>query len=363
MMRAALALARRSLGRTWPNPAVGCVMVRDGEILARGRTREGGRPHAEADAIAQAVAAGQSLKGATAYVTLEPCSHHGRTPPCADALVAAGISRVVSALEDPDPRVSGQGHARLEAAGISVQIGDGGAEAAEINTGFLLRIREGRPLFHLKMAGSLDGRIATASGESKWITGEAARRDGHRLRAIHDAILIGAATAAADDPELTCRLPGLGVRSPVRIVLDSQARLLPRSKLATSARVTPVWLVCTKSAPAERRDALSALGVEVVEVDGAIDGRIDVAAAARVLGARGLTRVLVEGGGQVAASFLKAGLIDAISSYRAGLVLGGDSRSAVGGLEFARLGSAPRFRLVSARQLQGDTLESWRRED
>lgn len=363
MMRAALALARRSLGRTWPNPAVGCVMVRDGEILARGRTREGGRPHAEADAIAQAVAAGQSLKGATAYVTLEPCSHHGRTPPCADALVAAGISRVVSALEDPDPRVSGQGHARLEAAGISVEIGDGGAEAAEINTGFLLRIREGRPFFHLKMASSLDGRIATASGESKWITGEAARRDGHRLRAIHDAILIGAATAAADDPELTCRLPGLGVRSPVRIVLDSQARLSPRSKLATSARVTPVWLVCTKSAPAERRDALSALGVEVVEVDGAIDGRIDVAAAARVLGARGLTRVLVEGGGQVAASFLKAGLIDAISSYRAGLVLGGDSRSAVGGLEFARLGSAPRFRLVSARQLQGDTLESWRRED
>ncbi len=362
MMRAALALARRSLGRTWPNPAVGCVIVRDGQVIARGRTRDGGRPHAEADAIAAATVSGQSLKGATAYVTLEPCSHHGRTPPCADALVASGVARVVSALEDPDPRVKGQGHARLKAAGIAVEVGEGAAEAAEINTGFLLRIREGRPLFHLKIASSLDGRIATASGESKWITGEAARRDGHRLRAIHDAILVGAATATADDPDLTCRLPGLEGHSPVRIVLDSQARLSPRSKLATSARATPVWLVCTKSAPADRRDALAGLGVEILEVDSGSDSRIDVSAAAQALGARGLTRVLVEGGGQVAASFLKAGLVDGISSYRAGLVLGGDSRSAVGGMEFARLGSAPRFRLVSARQLQGDTLETWRRE-
>jgi len=362
MMRAALALARRSLGRTWPNPAVGCVIVRDGQVIARGRTRDGGRPHAEADAIAEATASGVSLIGATAYVTLEPCSHHGRTPPCADALVAAGIVRVVSALEDPDPRVKGQGHARLEAAGVAVVVGEGAADAAAVNAGFLLRVRQGRPLFQLKIAGSLDGRIATASGESKWITGEAARRDGHRLRAIHDAILVGAATAAADDPELTCRLPGLGSRSPVRIVLDSQARLSPRSKLATSARVTPVWLVCTKSAPADRRDTLNELGVDIVDVDAGSDGRIDVSAAAQALGRRGITRVLVEGGGQVAASLLKAGLVDGISSYRAGLVLGADSRSAVGGLDFARLGSAPRFRLISARPLQGDTLETWRRE-
>lgn len=363
MMRAALALARRSLGSTWPNPAVGCVIVQDGQVISRGRTRDGGRPHAEADAIAEAARAGLSLNGATAFVTLEPCSHHGRTPPCADALVAAGIARVVSALEDPDPRVMGQGHARLKAAGIAVEVGEGGADAAEINAGFLLRVREGRPLFHLKIAGSLDGRIATASGESQWITGEAARRDGHRLRAIHDAILVGAATAAADDPELTCRLPGLAARSPVRIVLDSQARLSPTSRLATSARRTPVWLVCTNAAPAARREALAALGVEIVEVERASDGRIDVLAAARALGLRGLTRVLVEGGGQVAAAFLKAGLVDRISSYRAGLVLGEDGRSAVGGLEFARLSSAPRFRLVSARSLQGDTLETWRRED
>ena len=362
-MRAALALARRSLGRTWPNPAVGCVIVRGGHVLARARTRDGGRPHAEADAIAEAAKAGVSLEGATAYVTLEPCAHHGRTPPCADALVSARVVRVVSALEDPDPRVKGQGHARLKAAGITVEVGEGAADAAEINAGFLLRVRAGRPLFHLKMAGSLDGRIATASGESKWITGPAARQDGQRLRAIHDAILIGAATAAADDPDLTCRLPGLGAYSPVRIVLDSQARLPPTSRLATSARATPVWLVCTRDALADRRDRLAGLGVEIVEVEVGTDGRIDVAAAAQALGARGLTRVLIEGGGQVAASFLKAGLVDGISSYRAGVILGEDGRSAVGGLEFARLGSAPRFRLVSARQLLGDTLETWRRED
>ena len=358
MMRAALALARRSLGRTWPNPSVGCVIVRDGRVIARGRTQKGGRPHAEADALAHAR---ESLKGATVYVTLEPCSHHGRTPPCADALMAAGIARVVSALEDPDPRVKGQGHARLKAAGITVEVGEGAAQAAEVNAGFLLRVKDGRPLFHLKLASSLDGRIATASGESKWITGEAARADGQRLRATHDAILIGAATAAADDPELTCRLPGLAARSPVRIVLDSRARLAPTSKLAKTARLVQVWLLCTSAAPAAARAALQERGVEIMEVVADGEGRVDVAAAARALGERGLTRVLMEGGGQVAAAFLKAGLVDRISSYRAGLVLGGDGRSAVGELGFNRLDFAPRFNLVSARPLAGDTLETWAR--
>jgi diaminohydroxyphosphoribosylaminopyrimidine deaminase/5-amino-6-(5-phosphoribosylamino)uracil reductase len=359
MMRAALALARRSLGRTWPNPAVGCVIVHDGRVIARGRTQEGGRPHAEAQAIAHA---GESLRGATVYVTLEPCSHHGRTPPCADALVAAGVARVVSALEDPDPRVRGQGHARLRDAGIAVEVGEGGAEAAAINAGFLLRVKEGRPLFHLKIASSLDGRIATASGESKWITGEAARADGQRLRAVHDAILIGLGTAQADDPELTCRLPGLGARSPLRVVLDSQARLAPTSKLATTARQVPVWLLCTQAAPVVRREALHKAGVETLEVMAGGDGRVDIADAAYVLGARGLTRVLVEGGGEVVASFLRAGLVDRISSYRAGLVVGGDGRSAVAGLGFNGLDFAPRFSLVSARSVGGDTLETWARE-
>lgn len=359
MMRAALALARRSLGRTWPNPAVGCVIVKDGRIVARGRTQDGGRPHAEVDALGKA---GDAARGATVYVTLEPCSHFGKSPPCADALVRAGVARVVSAMEDPNPSVNGQGHARLREAGIAVEVGEGAGEAAEINAGFLLRVSAGRPLFNLKLASSLDGRIATASGESKWITGEGARADGHRLRAIHDAILVGAGTVAADDPELTCRLPGLGAYSPVRIVLDSKAGLAETSKLAKTARQVPVWLLCTSAAEAGRREVLRKTGVEIIEVAAAGDGRVDVAAAAQALGQRGLTRVLVEGGGQIAAAFLKAGLIDRITSYRAGVVLGADGRSAVGELGFNRLDFAPRFRLVSARRLQGDTVESWMRE-
>ena len=358
MMRAALALARRSLGRTWPNPAVGCVIVRDGMVLSRGRTQEGGRPHAEADAIAKAK---ETLEGATVYVSLEPCSHHGKTPPCADALIEAGVSRVVSALEDPDPRVKGSGHARLRTAGIRVDVGEGAIEATEINAGFLMRVRHGRPLFHLKVAGSLDGRIATASGESKWITGEAARADGQHLRATHDAILIGAATAAADDPELTCRLPGLGARSPVRIVFDSRARLALSSKLVKTAREVPVWVVCTKVAPASSRRALEEQGVETIEVAAEGSGRVDVHVASKALASRGLTRVLVEGGGALSAALLKAVLIDRVSAYRAGVALGSDARSAVGDLAVSRLDFAPRFRLVSVRELAGDTVETWRR--
>ena len=356
-MRAALALARRSRGRTWPNPAVGCVIVRDGSVIARGRTRDGGRPHAEADAIANAQ---EPLAGATVYVTLEPCAHHGKTPPCADALVAAGVGRVVSAIEDPDPRVRGQGHARLAAAGIAVEVGEGAAEAAEINAGFFLRVREGRPLFHLKLASSLDGRIATASGESRWITGDAARADGHRLRSLHDAILVGAGTVRADDPDLTCRLPGLATYSPDRIVLDSQASLAATSRLATTARTTPV-LLFHAGAPIQRIEALRQQGINVIETPASGAGRVDVGAVARKLGDLGYSNVLIEGGGQIAAAFLRAGLIDRITSYRAGLVLGEDSRSAVGALALDRLDFAPRFSLVSSRIVGGDTLETWHR--
>ena len=358
MMRAALALARRSLGRTWPNPAVGCVIVKDGVILGRGRTQDGGRPHAEVDALNQA---GEAARGATAYVTLEPCSHFGKSPPCADALIKAGVMKVVSAMEDPNPQVNGQGHARLRAAGIDVEVGAGAKEAAEINAGFLLQLREGRPLFHLKVASSLDGRIATASGESKWITGAAARADGQRLRATHDAILVGANTVATDDPELTCRLPGLDGYSPVRIVLDSKARTSPGSKLALTANKTPVWVLCTRDAPSQAREALQAKGVQVIEVASNEQGRVDIAAASRALGERRLTRVLVEGGGQVAAAFLKAGLVDRLTSYQAGLLMGADSRSAVAPLGLEKLGFAPRFTLVSSRALGGDVVETWHR--
>jgi diaminohydroxyphosphoribosylaminopyrimidine deaminase / 5-amino-6-(5-phosphoribosylamino)uracil reductase len=358
MMRAALALARRSLGRTWPNPAVGCVIVRDGRVIARGRTQDGGRPHGEADAIAHAT---ESLKGATAYVTLEPCSHLGKSPPCAEALIAAGVAKVVSAMEDPYPEVNGRGHAMLRAAGIVVEVGEGAREAAEINAGFLLRVKEGRPLFHLKLATSLDGHSALANGQSKWITGAAARADGQRLRATHDAILIGVNTAEADDPELTCRLPGLERYSPVRIVVDSKARLSSSSKLAASARTTPVWLLCTAAAPKAARDVLVAKGVEIVEVDASEQGRVDIAAAAQALGKRGLTSVVVEGGAAIAASFLTAGLVDRLSIYRAGILMGADSRSAVGALGLAGLDFAPRFALVSSRIVGDDTLETWRR--
>jgi diaminohydroxyphosphoribosylaminopyrimidine deaminase/5-amino-6-(5-phosphoribosylamino)uracil reductase len=359
MMRAALALARRSLGRTWPNPAVGCVIVRDGQIVGRGRTQDGGRPHAEVDALSQA---GEAAKGATVYVTLEPCSHHGKSPPCADALIAAGVARVVSAMEDPFPQVQGAGHARLEAAGIAVEVGDRAAEAAALNAGFFMRVREGRPLFHLKIASSLDGRIATASGESRWITGEAARADGHRLRATHDAILVGANTVVLDDPDLSCRLPGLARYSPVRIVLDSKARLSPDSRLAATAKITPVWLLCTSEAALSKREALAAKGVVIVDVAADSGGRVDVAAAAKALGERGLTRVLIEGGGEVAAAFLKAGLVDRLTSYRAGLFLGADGQPAVGALGLAQLGSARRFSLDSSRRVGVDTVETWRRE-
>ena len=336
-MRAALALARRSLGRTWPNPAVGCVLV-------QGRPRHRARPYAGRRS--------SSCRGGRARSTperrraarqstsrLSLARIFGKSPPCADALVRAGVSRVVSAMEDPNPPVNGRGHARLKEAGIAVEVGEGAREAAEINAGFLLRLRAGRPLFHLKLASSLDGRIATASGESKWITGEGARADGHRLRATHDAILVGSGTVAADDPELTCRLPGLAAYSPLRIVLDSRARLSPASKLAQTARAWRRSGCCARlRRPRRRAAALRARGVEIVEVAAGGDGRVDVAAAAQALGERGLTRVLVEGGGEVAAAFLKAGLVDRISSYRAGLVLGGDGRSAVGriGLQPAR---------------------------
>ncbi len=294
MMRAALALARRSLGRTWPNPAVGCVIVRDGTVVGRGRTQDGGRPHAEVDALRQA---GEAARGATVYVTLEPCSHQGKSGPCADALVGAGVAKVVSAMADPYPEVNGRGHARLQAAGIAVEVGAGASEAAEINAGFLMRVEKGRPLLHLKIAASLDGHTATARGQSKWITGPEARAHGHGLRAIHDAILVGSNTAATDDPDLTCRLPGLERYSPVRIVVDSNARLSPSSRLAVSSRTTPTWVICTRAAPRAARDLLQAKGVEIIEVEATPQGRVDVAAAVRALGDRGLTRVLVEGGG------------------------------------------------------------------
>jgi len=352
-MRHALRLAERSLGSVAPNPAVGCVIVSpDGRIVARGRTQQGGRPHAETMALA---AAGARARGTTAYVTLEPCSHHGQTPPCADALVAAQVARVVVAVEDPDPRVDGRGIARLREAEIKVDVGVLRDEAAELNRGFFLRTTSGRPFVTLKIAQSLDGRSASASGQSKWITGDEARLYGHLLRARHDAILIGVETALADDPELTCRIPGLETRSPLRVVLDSRLRLNEWSRLAQTARDVPTIVFTSKASGGP----LETCGVEIVQVARDARGRPDVAAVLKDLAARGITRVLVEGGASVHASFLDRGFADRLEVFTAPKVLGGGGRPAIDALAALGLDETPRFKRVGIKTLGTDLLESF----
>src|SRR5918996_977988 len=294
-MAVALRLAERGLGSVWPNPAVGCVLVQGGPMVGRGWTQPGGRAHGEVGALRRA---GGAALGATAYVSLEPCAHYGRTPPCTMALLQAGIRRVVVATADPDPRVDGRGIEQLRQAGVEVAVGLGRVEAEAINAGFILRVRAGRPLVTLKLATSLDGRIATRSGASQWITGEQARARGHLLRASHDAIMIGSGTALADDPALTCRLPGLEERSPVRILLDRRLRLGPASRLACTARAVPTWLFTGADAPKRKRDALGALGVDVQVAATDESGRLDLREILAALAARGITRVLVEGGAE-----------------------------------------------------------------
>jgi diaminohydroxyphosphoribosylaminopyrimidine deaminase / 5-amino-6-(5-phosphoribosylamino)uracil reductase len=355
-MRHALVLAERALGTAAPNPAVGCVIVaRDGLVAGRGRTQMGGRPHAETVALEQA---GEAARGATAYVTLEPCSHYGETPPCAAALIAAGVTRVVAAVEDPDPRVNGKGLAMLRTAGIEVLGGVCGGEAAELNAGFFLRVREKRPLVTLKVAQSADGKTAVVHGD-KWITGEAARRFGHLMRAKHDAILIGVGTALADDPELTCRLPGLENRSPLRVVLDSRLRLPETSKLALTARMVPTLVFAT----ADGGGALTACGVEVVKIERDASGRPKLEAVLAELARRGVTRLLVEGGATVHTAFLDRDLADRIEVFASPRVLGEAGGGGVGLLAAATSGEAPRFQPAGKRSFGPDLLVSYRRGD
>jgi diaminohydroxyphosphoribosylaminopyrimidine deaminase/5-amino-6-(5-phosphoribosylamino)uracil reductase len=356
-MRAALALAARGLGRTWPNPAVGCVLVREGTVVGRGWTQPGGRPHAETEALGRA---GEAARGATAYVSLEPCAHTGKTPPCADALIAAGIARAVAAVEDPDPRVSGRGLARLRAAGIAVMAGICGGEANELNAGFFTRVKLGRPLVSLKLATTLDGRIATRTGDSKWITGEAARRRAHLLRVTHDAVLVGTGTAVADDPELTCRLPGLAEHSPVRVVLDRALRLPDTAKLLMTAHAVPTWIVTAAGGDATRRAALERAGVEIIEVPMS-SGQLTLRDVLSALGSRGITRVLAEGGSALAASLLRADLVDRVCWFRAASVIGGDGLPAAQPFGVERLVDAKRFERVDVEALGVDALETYRR--
>jgi len=356
-MRAALALARRGLGTVWPNPAVGCVIVKEGRVVGRGWTQPGGRPHGETEALRRA---GEGAISATAYVSLEPCCHWGRTPPCVEALIAAGVQRAVVALEDPDPRVAGQGLHRLKTAGLDVETGLCAAEAAEVNAGFFSRLRLGRPLVTLKLGTSLDGRIATASGESQWITGPPARERAHALRATHDAIMVGTGTALADDPQLTCRLPGLAQRSPVRIVIDRHLRMPPSIQLIASAREVPTWVLTSLSADPLRRRALADGGVTVIEIDGDSNGDIDLASALAALGERGITRLLVEGGGRLAAALVRARLVDRLIWAHAPLLIGNDGVPAIADLGLEVLADAPRFERLSTEIVGNDVLTMFR---
>lgn len=354
-MTHALGLAARGLGRTWPNPAVGCVIVQGGRVVGRGWTQAGGRPHAETMALAQA---GPRARGGTAYVTLEPCSHHGHTPPCADALIAAGIARVVTALTDPDPRVSGRGHAALRAAGIAVTEAVQTAPATRLNAGFLKRTTQGLPLVTLKLATTLDGRTATATGESRWITGPEARRATHALRLTHDAVMIGAGTARADNPDLTAR--GLGAaHQPVRIVLDPRLGLPVASRLGQSASETPVWMLHTAAAPAQARADWIATGAILIETPETPTGQIDLPAALALLAARGLTRILSEGGATLAAALIRAGLVDDLVIYTAGALIGAEGHPALGPLNLALLAAAPRLTLCATRRIGPDTETLW----
>ena len=353
-MQLALSLGRRGLGNTWPNPAVGAVVVRDGVIVGRGWTQPGGRPHAEPEALARA---GGAARGATLYVTLEPCSHFGKSPPCADAVIAAGITRVVSAIEDPNPDVAGQGHARLRAAGITVDIGTCGAEAARDHAGHFRRVRDKRPHVILKLAVSPDDKIAAAGHRPVAITGEAAKARVHLLRAQCDAILVGIGTVLSDNPTLTCRLPGMEARSPVRVVLDRALRMPGTSKLVHSARQTPLWVMTSNLSEAPAAMKLGAAGAQVIRVPTtATPPGLDLATVLHALAEKGITRLLVEGGARVASSFVGAGLADEIWLLRGANAVGADGVPALDALPLSAITRSPALKLRGSETLQNDTL-------
>jgi len=305
-MKLALSLGRRGLGNAWPNPAVGCVIVKDGVIVGRGWTQPGGRPHAEVEALRRAK---RAAKGATLYATLEPCSHEGKTPPCADAIIKAGVARVVSAIEDPNPEVAGQGHARLRDKGIAVDVGLCAEEARRAHAGHIARIVIGRPHVTLKLAVSADGKAGLAGRKQAIITGDEARDRVFNIRAQHDAILVGLGTILADNPQLTARLPGLYERSPVRVVLDAQLRVPLSLSVISTCRDVPTWVFCSHKASPMAEEILVAKGAKVFRVDDT-QGRLDLDEVMKVLGEQGITRLMVEGGPTVAASFAAADLVD-----------------------------------------------------
>ena len=352
LMRRALELALGGCGRTSPNPMVGAVLVKEGTVVGEGYHPYVGGPHAEIVALN---AAGAEAQGAILYVTLEPCCHTGRTPPCTDAIVRAGVARVVAAVEDPNPAVRGQGLARLRDAGLAVEVGLCEAEARALNAPFFTWVTMGRPLGILKAGMSLDGKIATRTGDARWITGEPARRKAHQMRAEVDAILVGAGTALRDDPLLTARdAPAL--RQPLRVVADSHARLPIDRRLVRTARQVPTLVATTPRAPGERVAALKAAGVEILVVDGP-GPRVDLKALAGALAKRDVTSLLIEGGGTLHAAALDAGIVDRVALFVSPLLLGGrDAVPVVGGLGAATLAEAWRVTDVAVERVGDDWL-------
>jgi diaminohydroxyphosphoribosylaminopyrimidine deaminase / 5-amino-6-(5-phosphoribosylamino)uracil reductase len=354
-MALALALGRRGLGRAWPNPAVGAVIVKDGVIVGRGWTQPGGRPHAETEALVRASAA---TGGATLYVTLEPCSHYGKTAPCADAIIKAGIARVVSALVDPNPEVAGAGHWRLAEAGIVVEVGIGAEEARRAHAGHIRRVEAGRPHVIFKLAVSADGKVARSDRRPAPITGEPARARVHLMRSRSDAVLTGIGTVIADDPLLTCRLPGMS--SPVRVVLDGRLRLPLASKLVATAGEVPLWVVASEAAEPAREKALTAQGVDVARV-ATTGGRLDLVHVLKLLARRGITRVMVEGGPILAAAFLRADLVDEAALFRSPNVIGPQGIDALDGLPLSALTRSPRLKALGSEAIGADTVETFER--
>jgi diaminohydroxyphosphoribosylaminopyrimidine deaminase/5-amino-6-(5-phosphoribosylamino)uracil reductase len=364
-MLAAIAYARRNLGCTWPNPSVGAIVVRYDNpdrpvVVGRGVTVAGGRgkPHAEREALKQA---GELARGATLYVTLEPCSHYGTTPPCVEAILEAGIARVVSAQHDPDSRVAGRGHEILLKAGVAVTPGVMADEAERGLAGHFIRMRRGRPYVTLKLAVSSDGQIGRRDEGRVAVTGEDARGRVHIMRAEHDAILVGIRTALADDPDLTVRLPGMEHRSPVRIVFDSKARLPLDSRLIATAHEVPVWIVASEHAPRHRIEGLRGAGVETLIVPSAADGRIDPHHALASIAWKGITSVLVEGGAQVASEFLARDLVDEVALFRSPRAIGPDGVAAPGALPGLEEEETVRFHFVSRHLAGDDRLTIYRR--
>jgi len=342
-MAIALRAARRALGRSHPNPPVGAVVYRGGEVLGRGATQPAGGPHAEIVALRNAVRrhGAAALRGASLAVTLEPCCHTGRTGPCSRAIVAAGITRVVAGHRDPNPRVRGGGLRALRATGVEVVCGVLEDACREQHRGFLSVQERGRPFVALKLAASLDGRIATASGESRWITGAAARAAVHALRARSDAVALGSGSALADDPSLTVRRGERVIGRPIRVVFDARLRVRPSLRLFADGFASRTWVVTAVDAPGARRRALERIGARVLGVRRGAGGALDLGAALRALATAGLTEILVEGGGTLAAALLRAGFVDELHWFAAPRLLGGDGVPALAPLGLRRLADSP----------------------